>query len=91
MYDTDEDAARVYDFAVLSLRGLDTQTAINFDKGAYLGADGALLSVEAALPGLGRDKQKYLRDKLAAEQAQQQPPPAPPAKYRGGCLRVQAA
>jgi hypothetical protein len=66
MYDTAEDPARVYDFAVLSLRGVDTQTAINFDKGAYLGADGALLPVEAALPGLGRDEHKYVRDKLAA-------------------------
>ncbi|KAG1680604.1 hypothetical protein FOA52_015053 [Chlamydomonas sp. UWO 241] len=65
-YDTDVDAARVSDFAVLPLRGVDTLTAINFDKGAYLGADGALLPVEAALPGLGRDQYKNLREKLAA-------------------------
>jgi hypothetical protein len=68
-YDTAEDAARVHDFAVLSLRGVDTQAVINFDKGAYLGADGALLPVEAALPGLGlgRDTHKYVRDKITAE------------------------
>jgi hypothetical protein len=123
-YDTGEDAARVYDFAVLSLRGIDTQTAINFDKGAYLGADGALLPVEAALSELGHDEHKYVRGRLAAvvvggagdtpgghglapgarqgsaaprlplpvqEPGKQQLPPAPPAKYRGGCMRVQAA
>jgi hypothetical protein len=56
----------VSDFAVLYLRGVDTQTVINFDKGAYLGADGALLPVAAALPGLGRDQHKYVRAKLAA-------------------------
>jgi hypothetical protein len=56
----------VYDFAVLSVRGVDpAQTSINFDLGAYLGADGALLPVEAALPGLGRDEHKYVRDMLA--------------------------
>ncbi|KAG1677942.1 hypothetical protein FOA52_001360 [Chlamydomonas sp. UWO 241] len=65
-FGTGEGAARVYDFAVLSLRGVDTQTVINFDKGAYLGADGALLPVEAALPGLGRDQHRHVRDKLAA-------------------------
>jgi hypothetical protein len=66
MYDTAEDAARVCDFAVLSLRGVGTQTVINFDKGTYLGADGVLLPVEAALTGLGRDEHKHVRDKLAA-------------------------
>jgi hypothetical protein len=65
-YSTAEDAARVADFAVLSLRGVDTQTATNFDKGAYLGADGALLPVEAALPWLGRDQHTHLRGKLGA-------------------------
>jgi hypothetical protein len=65
-YVTDEDAARVYDFAALSLRGVGKPGVINFDKGAYLGPDGALLPVEAALPGLGRDEHKYVRDKLAA-------------------------
>ncbi|KAG1680602.1 hypothetical protein FOA52_015051 [Chlamydomonas sp. UWO 241] len=74
-YDADEVAARVYDFAVLSLRGIDTQNVTNFDKGTYLDADGALLTVEAALPGLGRDKLKFVRKKLAAvpkAQVQQQ-------------------
>ncbi|KAG1664905.1 hypothetical protein FOA52_006251 [Chlamydomonas sp. UWO 241] len=66
IYDTGEDASRVSDFAVLSLRGVDTQTAINFDKGAYLGADGNLLPVEAALSGLGCDKHRLVREKLAA-------------------------
>jgi hypothetical protein len=56
----------VFDFAVLSLRGVDTQTVMNFAKGAYLGADGTLLPVEAALPGLGRDEHWLVRDKLAA-------------------------
>jgi hypothetical protein len=56
----------VSDFAVLSLCGVDTPTAINFDKGACLGADGSLLSVEAALPWLGRDGHKNVRDRLAA-------------------------
>ncbi|KAG1677932.1 hypothetical protein FOA52_001350 [Chlamydomonas sp. UWO 241] len=65
-YDTSDDAARVFDFAVLSLRGVDTQAVINFDKAAYLGANGALLLVEAALPGLGRDKHRLVRNKLAA-------------------------
>jgi hypothetical protein len=61
-----EDAARVFDFAGLRLRGVDTQTVTNFDKGEYLGADGALLSVEAALPGLGSDKHRFMRHALAA-------------------------
>jgi hypothetical protein len=95
MYGIGEDAAHVYDFAVLSLRGVDTPTAINFDKGAYLGAGGALLPVEAALPGLGRDGHKYVRDRLAAEQAHQQAQQqaqqqlrlARPTKYRGGCMQ----
>ncbi|KAG1677929.1 hypothetical protein FOA52_001347 [Chlamydomonas sp. UWO 241] len=55
-YDTKEDAAHVYDFAVLSVRGIDTRTVNNFDRSAYLGANGALLPVEAALPGLRHDK-----------------------------------
>jgi hypothetical protein len=94
-YDTAEDAARVSDFAVLSLCGVDTSRVTNFDKGAYLGAGGALLPVEAALPWLGRDGHKFVRGKLAAEQAQhqaqQQLPPASQAKYRGGCMLLQAA
>jgi hypothetical protein len=57
---------RVSDFAVLFLfHSADTLTAINFDKGAYLGADG-VLPVEDALPGLGRDQHKYVCDKLTA-------------------------
>ncbi|KAG1663283.1 hypothetical protein FOA52_006324 [Chlamydomonas sp. UWO 241] len=77
---TSEVAARVFDFAVLSLRG--KQAITNFDKGAYLSANGALLLVEAALPGLGQDKHNLMRAKLAAvvapqqKQAQQQVPPA---------------
>ncbi|KAG1664906.1 hypothetical protein FOA52_006252 [Chlamydomonas sp. UWO 241] len=65
-FGTGEDAARVYDFAVLSLCDVDTQRVTNFDRSAYLGADGALLPVEAALPGLGRDQHKIVRDKLVA-------------------------
>jgi hypothetical protein len=66
-YDTDEDAARVFDFAVLSVRGVGSKQAVtNFDVGAYLGADGVLLTVEAALPGLGTDTHTLVRDKLAA-------------------------
>jgi hypothetical protein len=65
-YDNEENAARLSDFAVLSLCGVDTPTAINFDKGSYLGADGTLLPVEDALPGLGRDQHKKVRDKLPA-------------------------
>ncbi|KAG1664904.1 hypothetical protein FOA52_006250 [Chlamydomonas sp. UWO 241] len=53
-------------YRALSVRGVDTQKVTNFDKGAYLGADGVLLSVEAALPGLERAEHKHLRDKLAA-------------------------
>ncbi|KAG1681356.1 hypothetical protein FOA52_007404 [Chlamydomonas sp. UWO 241] len=68
-HSTDEDAARMFDFAVLSLRGVDTQTVTNFGKGAYIGANGALLPVEAALPGLGHDKHKLVRDKLAVAMA----------------------
>jgi hypothetical protein len=176
-YDTGEDAAHVYDFAVMSLRGGNAPTVTNFEKGAYLGADGTLLPVGAALPRLGRDQHEYVRDKLASavvgaggateggaaegasdsdsdngggagpaspedpsaalmarpvpmrgpppdagptsggsapsghgqapgaqqgsaapqqplppqQQAQQQLPSAPPAKYLGGCMRVQAA
>jgi hypothetical protein len=98
MYDTSEDAARVVDFTVLSLRGVDTQAVINFDKGAYLGADGALLPVEAALPGLGRDEHNNVRDRIAAEQAHQKAQQqekqqlrlAQPTKHRGGCMRVHA-
>jgi hypothetical protein len=66
-YDTREVAAHVHDFAALTLRGVDTAT--NFDKGAYRGADGALLPVEAALPGLGRDEHSLVRVKLAAMMA----------------------
>jgi hypothetical protein len=88
MFDTREVAARVHDFAVLTLRGVDTTTATNFDKGAYLGADGALLPVEAALPGLGRDEHRPVRDKLAAmmapeamlPQPHKQLPQAPPKR-----------
>ncbi|KAG1659501.1 hypothetical protein FOA52_015343 [Chlamydomonas sp. UWO 241] len=65
-YGNKQDAAHVYDFAVLSLRGVDTQKFTNFDKGAYLGDDGALLQVEAALPGLGREQHNLVRDRLAA-------------------------
>jgi hypothetical protein len=66
VYGTDEDAARVYDFAVLSVRGVGGKRVIlNFDVCAYLDAGGALLPVEAALLGLGRDKHTLVRDKLA--------------------------
>ncbi|KAG1668143.1 hypothetical protein FOA52_005135 [Chlamydomonas sp. UWO 241] len=49
--------------AAAKLRGY---SYTNFDKGAYLSANGALLSVEAALPGLGQDKHNFVRAKLAA-------------------------
>ncbi|KAG1678420.1 hypothetical protein FOA52_015187 [Chlamydomonas sp. UWO 241] len=65
-YDTEDDAARVFDFAALSLRGVGKPGGINFDKGAYLGSNGSLLPVEAALPGLGRDEHKFVRAALAA-------------------------
>ncbi|KAG1673250.1 hypothetical protein FOA52_013130 [Chlamydomonas sp. UWO 241] len=64
MCDTGVVTARVFDFAALSLRGKQANT--NFDKGAYLGADGGLLPVEVALPGLGPDTHKCVRDKIAA-------------------------
>ncbi|KAG1652925.1 hypothetical protein FOA52_003591 [Chlamydomonas sp. UWO 241] len=66
-YGTEKDAARVFDFAVLSLRGGGGKyDATNFDKGVYLGANGALPPVEAALPGLGHNRHSLVQKKLAA-------------------------
>ncbi|KAG1652924.1 hypothetical protein FOA52_003590 [Chlamydomonas sp. UWO 241] len=67
MYTTEEDAMRVFDFAVLSLCGVGGKRVMtNFDRDTYLGANGALLPVEAALPGLGHHEHSFVRDKLAA-------------------------
>jgi hypothetical protein len=73
----------VCDFAVLTLRGVDTTTATNFDRGAYLGADGALLPVEAALTGLGPNEHRLVRDKLAAMMAAEAMLPQPPVVAAG--------
>ncbi|KAG1668782.1 hypothetical protein FOA52_006035 [Chlamydomonas sp. UWO 241] len=67
MFDTNEDAARVYDYAVLSLFGVDTERVINFGVDAYVGDNGELLPVEAALRGLSRDERRFVRAALATE------------------------
>ncbi|KAG1677934.1 hypothetical protein FOA52_001352 [Chlamydomonas sp. UWO 241] len=71
-YDTIEVAARVWNFAVLSVRGVDTVTATNFDKGSYLGADGALLPVKEA------KQLKKAKHAAAAPAAPAQAPEHPP-------------
>jgi hypothetical protein len=56
----------VYDFAALSLRGIDKPGRINFDRGTYANVNGTLLPVEAALPGLGRAEHRLVRNVIAA-------------------------
>ncbi|KAG1678890.1 hypothetical protein FOA52_003558 [Chlamydomonas sp. UWO 241] len=64
-YEGEEDAARVYDYAMLALRGVGC-TITNFDVVAYLAPDGSLMTVEAALPTLGPEKHHDVREALAA-------------------------
>jgi hypothetical protein len=61
-YLTADDAARARDFALLSLKGLATNQKLNFDKEAYLGANG-LLPLADVLPG---EEHEVNRGKIVA-------------------------
>ncbi|KAG1678636.1 hypothetical protein FOA52_012643 [Chlamydomonas sp. UWO 241] len=62
---TKEVAKRMFDFALLSVRGVDTSEPMYFGKAGYLGANGMLKSVEAALPELTSREREDVLKKLA--------------------------